>query len=81
MSEAAKNLDDWLKRVLNARSQKDVFEILNQFRVIDWTDEQRALMSHTYIRVLETTRNSAKNQESGAVEQQAADGPVWYEKM
>lgn len=81
MGDSGKNLDDWLKRVQGARSRKEVFEILDQFRALDWTDEQCAMMAHTYIRVLENTKATAQDKESGGVEEQAADGPVWYEKM
>jgi len=81
MGEPGNNLEDWLKRVQNARSREDIFAILNEFKALDWTDEQRASMSHAYMRVLENTKDSAKDQKSGAEEKQAADGPVWYEKM
>jgi len=75
------NLEDWLKRVQNARSREEVLTILNEFRALDWTDEQCAAMAHSYMRVLENTKESAQDRKGEAEEKQAADGPVWYEKM
>jgi hypothetical protein len=81
MGEPSNNLEDWLKRVQNAHSRDDVLAILKEFRALDWTDEQRAAMSHAYIRVIENTKDSPQDQKTAAEEKQAADGPVWYEKM
>ena len=81
MGEATNNLDDWLRRVQNARSRDEVFEILRTFKDLDWTDEQRAVMAHAYMRILENMKDTPQDKKSQTQEQQAADGPVWYEKM
>src|SRR5438067_10708945 len=46
-------LQDWIDRMKCCRIQREVFEILEQFRQQTWTDLERSMMSHAYIRVLE----------------------------
>jgi len=38
----------WIERVKQAQSQQEIFDILTRFRPLDWSDEQRAQMSHAY---------------------------------
>ena len=47
-----KDLQAWLERVKAAPSGKEIFQIVDEFRPGDWTDEDRALMSKTYIAAL-----------------------------
>jgi hypothetical protein len=47
-----KDLQEWLSRVKAATSSAEIFELLDQFRPGDWTDEERSLMSKTYIAAL-----------------------------
>ena len=77
------DLDSWLKKVLAAKSRADVFRVLEEFRPLDWTDEQRAAMAKTYMRVVEQLApGGGAAASSVAVETDSgADGPVWYEKM
>jgi hypothetical protein len=81
---AVEDLTPWLNRVKGASSRKDVFEILDQFRKVEWTDEQRSVMSKLYIRMIERLGNASEPDDKSAVAAAPAheeDGPVWYEKM
>ncbi len=46
------DLKDWLQKIKTATTSVEIFHILDEFRLQDWTDEQRALMSKTYIPAL-----------------------------
>ncbi len=48
-----KDLNIWLARVKQAKTRKDVFRILDEFRKFEWTDVQCQTMSHLYMRVLD----------------------------
>jgi hypothetical protein len=74
-------LEQWLRKVERAASRQEVFELLDQFRPLDWTDQQRAAMAHVYVRVLEKLKDDSGPVETAAATSEAADGPVWYEKM
>ena len=87
MVDAALDLDQWLKRVQKAKSRLEIFKLLDQFRPLAWTDDERAAMGKTYIRQLEVMKDPDDpdhpdhRDQSGPSGQEAADGPVWYEKM
>lgn len=49
----ASGLADWIARVRHASNKERVFAVLDQFRPLPWTDEQRALMSRAYIAQLQ----------------------------
>lgn len=75
------DLQSWLMRVHEAKTRAEVFRLLDEFRPLNWTDDQRALMSRTYIRALE---HLSGDEPAGAPAPTGADsaaGPVWYEKM
>ena len=84
-------LESWFAKVKQARSHREVFSILDEFRKGEWDDAQRSKMAKLYIRVLENlgapdsddlaaaSAESAKNTGSGNTP--VNDGPVWYEKM
>ena len=80
MPQSAPDLNQWLERLASARSCQDVFQLLDAFRLLAWSDEDRARMSRAYIRVLKKMTNSGSADETGAP-LAVADGPVWYEKM
>jgi len=81
MVEAALDLDQWLKRVQKASSRPAVFKLLDEFRPLPWTDEQRASMGRAYIRRLESIKQPDIPDETSPSGQELPDGPVWYEKM
>jgi hypothetical protein len=80
MAQSTADLEIWLAKVRLAKSHPEVFHLLDEFRPIDWSDEQRALMAKTYIKVLEATQTSSQTKTSDK-QKDGADGPVWYEKM
>ena len=47
------NIEHWLVRVRIAANQAEVLSIVEQFKRLFWSDEQRALMSRSYIRRLD----------------------------
>lgn len=60
--------------------------MLDQFRVLEWTDEQRASIGKLYIRLLEVLPpedgNSGDDDAgSGGPAKPAEQEEVWYEKM
>lgn len=72
-------LDDWLNKIRRAGNQQEVFQLLDQFRSLPWTDDQCAVMAKTYMPILGRLEQSKQKTSSSTPE--AADGPVWYEKM
>lgn len=42
-------LQDWFNAVQCCKSATEVFALLDKFRPLEWTDEQRAQMSRAYI--------------------------------
>lgn len=48
-----KDLNIWLARVKQAKTRKDVFKILDEFRKFEWTDVQCQTMSHLYMRMID----------------------------
>lgn len=46
------NVQVWLEKIKSAASGVEVFQIVDEFRAGDWTDDERALMSRTYIAML-----------------------------
>jgi hypothetical protein len=45
-------LEGWLSKVKAANNSLEIFQLLNEFRQSEWTDEECALMSKTYMAVL-----------------------------
>jgi hypothetical protein len=80
MTDKTTDLQQWIARVQKAKSAKEVYSVLDEFRPGPWNEDERAKMAKAYIRVLE--RVGAPPPEV-AVEEEADgnDGPVWYEKM
>ena len=77
-------LEEWLEKAKEARSKKELFEMLSEFQKLDWADSQRTTMSQTYMNVLDRLlEEEEKNadSESASTEETTDDGPVWYEKM
>lgn len=47
-----RDLELWLERIKSAPTSAEIFQILDEFRPRGWSDEERALMSKTYIAAL-----------------------------
>jgi hypothetical protein len=88
------DLSVWITRLNKARKRREVFNILDEFRPLPWTDEQRATISKLYIRLLDKVSDVQEesplapspaddNQASTSptTDNQTNDTPVWYEKM
>lgn len=56
------DLDYWLVRVRSSASQAEVFDLLDKFRPLPWSDEQRALISRAYINRLEALQRERTKQ-------------------
>ena len=80
MTEQQAGLDSFISRVQKASSAKDVLGILNEFRPLQWSDDERARMAKAYVRVLERV-GAPPPETTQQIEEEANDGPVWYEKM
>ncbi len=48
-----KDLNIWLARIKQAKTRKDVFRILDEFRKFEWNDVQCQTMSHLYMRMID----------------------------
>jgi hypothetical protein len=57
VEEVKADLSFWLSCVSRATSKQEIFDILDAFRPLPWTDEERAQMSRTYIPRLEDITN------------------------
>jgi hypothetical protein len=80
MPQSTADLDNWLVKIRQAKSHQEVFQLLDEFRPLEWSDEQRAAMAKAYMKVLEATQTSSEAQ-AGGKQKDGNDGPVWYEKM
>lgn len=47
------DLNSWLNRIRQAETRAQVFSILDEFRPLSWTDEERSQMAKLYIRLLD----------------------------
>lgn len=84
MVETQLKLDDYVLKIQKTRSSAALLKILAEFRKGQWTDAERQLVSHTYMRVLESIMKASPDEVKAATAPAAApanDGPVWYEKM
>jgi hypothetical protein len=94
VSEELSNINYWIEKLKQAGSPEEVFQIVDQFRPLEWTDAQRAAISKLYIKMLDMMQNktfvsAAKRADTknGADEAEedtgflGDDGPVWYEKI
>ncbi len=83
-------LAEWIEKTRQARSTTAIFELLDRFRRLDWTDREAAAMSHAYMsrlaRLNRAAADDSKNQAPAAevaseARKEAEDSPVWYEEM
>jgi hypothetical protein len=76
------DLNAWIAKLKLARSHKQMFALLDEFRKGEWTDEERSKIAHIYIRLLDNLQPATAAEESEVVAAESEhDGPVWYEKM
>ena len=82
MAETKPSVEDWIRRIQKTRKSNELLQLLDQFRVQEWTDSELQKVSHTYMRVLDVILKSSTDgivpMEMDAV---GNSGPVWYEKM
>lgn len=52
MAEQLLDLQTWMNKVTRAQSRAEILAILDEFRVIEWSDEQRSQMAKLYMRLL-----------------------------
>lgn len=45
----SEGIDSWLSKIMRADTADDVLNIVDSFRPLPWTDEERARMSRTYM--------------------------------
>lgn len=81
MPQTNADLDQWLNKVQACKSRTELFKLLDEFRPLDWTDEQRSVMGKTYMLLLETKLKQQLSDTAVADTKGGPDGPVWYEKM
>jgi hypothetical protein len=75
------DLADWIARVQKCKAARDVFALLQEFRKLPWSDNDRARMSKAYVKVLERVGAPAADDCAAEIVEEKNDGPVWYEKM
>lgn len=46
------DLQSWMNKVARAQSRAEILGILDQFRVLEWSDEERSQMAKLYMRLL-----------------------------
>lgn len=84
-TKANMNLADWLLQISHAKNRAEIYKILDEFRPMTWTDNERSQMAKHYIRILDLLPPEEDDEAGGkGDEKQGAegdDGPVWYEKM
>ena len=75
------SLDSWIERIRAVGSVDNLWALLDEFRRDDWTDTERAKMSHAYMQKLASILRASGTSGKKAAQVAANDGPVWYEKM
>jgi len=85
MTESTTDIRQWHERVKGVKNKAELFQVLDEFRPLDWTDEQRAGMAKLYMRVIDTLANQGEEvweeKDATTADAMSFDGPVWYEKM
>ncbi len=68
------DLESWLTGVRQANSRSEIFALLDQFRPLAWTDEQRAAMARTYVRALTKLPPDTSEDEEPSASRSAGQG-------
>lgn len=79
-------LSTWVDKLKSAKNRTELFSMLDSFRVLEWTDEQRASIAKLYMRLIDVLphdESAAADDaaKSGAPTKPAEQEEVWYEKM
>ncbi len=77
------DLSAWVKRIQGAKKRSEIFAILEEFRPLPWSDEERSQIAKLYIRLIDLLpeESGAAAPVAASADKPANDGPVWYEKM
>ncbi len=81
------DLSAWIEKLKTARNRTELFAMLNDFRILEWTDEQRSSVAKLYMRLLdvlpheEAPAQSSDDGKTGGPTKPAEQEEVWYEKM
>ena len=83
---AVTDLSPWIDKLKAVQQRSDLFRLLNEFRVLEWTDEQRSIIAKLYMRLLDVLPAEEQGESADQPKQAAASGSseqeeVWYEKM
>ena len=46
------DLSPWLERISRAKTQKEIYDILDEFKPLAWNDEQRSTIAKLYMRLI-----------------------------
>jgi len=49
----AEDLPLWIERLKRVKTRRDLFSALDQFRVLEWSNEQRSQVAKLYMRLLD----------------------------
>jgi hypothetical protein len=84
-------LPAWIERLKATKNRPQLFALLDQFRVLEWTDEQRSSIAKLYMRLLDVlpdgeplasvTASAPAPATSRPQTASEEDEEVWYEKM
>lgn len=80
-------LSTWIEKLKSARNRNELFSMLDTFRALEWTDEQRATIGKLYIRLIdvlphdESAATGDDTAKAGGPTKPAEQEEVWYEKM
>lgn len=81
MTQEKQDLNIWLNKIRQQKTQQDIFQLMDEFRRFEWTDEERSAAGKAYMRVLDTVGITTVQAPKAVTPAEGADGPVWYEKM
>jgi hypothetical protein len=59
------DLSPWLDRVARAKTQKQMYEILEEFKPLAWNDDQRSTIAKLYMRLIPDLPSGADDTASG----------------
>lgn len=84
-TKTSMNLGEWLSRITRAKNRAEVYAILDEFRPLTWTDNERSQMSKHYMKIIDLMPPEVSDDDKSSGNENKAgegdDGPVWYEKM